>query len=137
MRGLRPCKLFLLGVGVHVDERKGKTRVCKKWLELTLYLRAGREQMAAAGKLSDACGRHFLVAILERAPPMRWEFTWMRQEGFELLGGLLRAGERTDCSGQALEAEGFGLLRGALFYSKPCTFCFYLLLGGYDVNFTA
>ena len=40
----------------------------------------------------------------------------MRQEGFELLGGLLRAGERTDCSGQALEAEGFELLRGALFY---------------------
>ena len=39
----------------------------------------------------------------------------MRQEGFELLGGLLRAGERTDCSGQALEAEGFELLRGALF----------------------
>ena len=29
----------------------------------------------------------------------------------------LRAGKRTDCScGQALEAEGFELLRGALFY---------------------
>ena len=31
---------------------------------------------------------------------------------------LLRAGKRTDCScGQALEAEGFELLRGAVFLS--------------------
>ena len=35
---------------------------------------------------------------------MRWEFTWTGQEGFELLGGFLRAGERS-----------FELLRGALF----------------------
>ena len=63
--GLRgPCNLFLLGVGVHVDEKKGKTRGREKWLEVTL-----------------------------------------------------RAGKRTGCScGQALEADGFELLRGALFY---------------------
>ena len=48
---------------------------------------------------------------------MRWEFTWIRQEGFELLGGL-RAGERTDCSAHALEAEGFELLIGALSVQK-------------------
>ena len=43
---------------------------------------------------------------------MRWEFTWMRQEGSDLLQKLLRAGERTDCSGQALEEEGLELCRG-------------------------
>ena len=52
-----------------------------------------REQIAAAAKLSVAAG-------LKRALPMRWEFTW--------IGGLLRAGERKDCSGQALEAEDGG-----------------------------
>ena len=57
-------KCFLLGVGVHVDEGKGKTR--------------GREE-------------RFTV--------------------------YLRAGKRTDCScGRALEAEGFELLRGAIYY---------------------
>ena len=62
----RQCNLFLLGVGVLVDERKGKTKGREQLLEVTVYLRAGK---------------------------------------------------RTDCScGQALEAEGFELLRGALFY---------------------
>ena len=47
----------------------------------------------------------------------------LRAEGFELLGGLLRAGQRTDCSGQALEAEGFELLRGAPFLSVARSSC--------------
>ena len=49
---------------MHVDERKGKIRGREKSVELTLYLRAG--------KRTDCC--------------LRWELTWMRQEGFELLG---------------------------------------------------
>ena len=59
-----------------------------------------REQAVVGAKLSVAAG-------LKRARPMRGEFMW--------IGGLLRAGERRDCSRQALEAEGFELLRGALF----------------------
>ena len=54
-----------------------------------------REQIVVAAKLSVAAG-------LKRAPPTRWEFPW--------IGGLLRAGERRDCSGQALEAEDGGRL---------------------------
>ena len=38
--------------------------------------------------------------------------------GFEFLGGLLRAGERIDCSRQALEAEGFELLTSAFFFIR-------------------
>ena len=46
---------------------------------------------------------------------MRWEFTWTRR--------LLQAGERQDCSGQALEAEGFEFLRGAPFFSLARSSC--------------
>ena len=46
----RPCKLSLLGVGVHVDERKGKTRGREKWLELTLYLSAGKRTDCSCGQ---------------------------------------------------------------------------------------
>ena len=99
-------------MGVRVDERRGKTRGREKWLELTLYLRAGKRPDCSCGQACVAWGRSFLVATLKRALLMRWEFTWVRQEGFEL-----RAGERTDCCGQALDAEGFELLRGALFLS--------------------
>ena len=54
-----------------------------------------REQVVVAAKLSVAAG-------LKRALPMWWGFTW--------IGGLLRAGERRDCSGQVLEAEDGGRL---------------------------
>ena len=49
-------------------------------------------------------------------------------EGFELLGGLLRAGERTDCSGQAL-AEGFELL-GVVLKRAPHMGCTMLSVEG-------
>ena len=46
---------------------------------------------------------------------MRSKFTW--------IGRLLGAGERRDCSGQALEAEGPEQLRGALFLSVASSSC--------------
>ena len=67
-----------------MDERKGKPRGRGECLELTLYLRAGkRTDLAVAGKLSVAWGRPFLVAILKRALPMRWQFSvdWGVVEG--------------------------------------------------------
>ena len=39
-------------------------------------------------------------------------FTWMKQEGSGLLQKLLRAGGRTACSRQVLEAEGLERCRG-------------------------
>ena len=42
---------------------------------------------------AEACER----TALKRAPPMRWEFTW--------IGGLLGTGEKIDCNGQILEIE--------------------------------
>ena len=55
-----------------------------------------REQIVVAAKLSVAAG-------LKRALPIWWEFTW--------IGGLLRAGQRRDCSWPALEVEGTALAR--------------------------
>ena len=40
---MRPCKLFLLGVGVHVDERKGKTRGREKLVRSHPILESRKE----------------------------------------------------------------------------------------------
>ena len=37
-------------VNCHVDERKEKTRGREKWLELTLYLRAGKRTACSCGQ---------------------------------------------------------------------------------------
>ena len=74
----RPCNLFLLGVGVHVDERKWKRRGREKLLEVIVDVRAGKRTDCSCGQALEAEGFELLRGVLF--------YPWQG-----LVGGLKRA----------------------------------------------